>query len=150
MTPEELRPLLKIARRRPVTCAVATTKDRQGVVLLDKKLKPRKLAAVLKQKARAGGVELDPATIRFGRTSVDGASDAAKVTFTVHKAAPGAMKMALLPNLRPAGFQRCEFVVNEALETEPEDGEDHHPEDDGEDGDAAPGGVAEVGGAARP
>lgn len=94
------------------------------MVLLHRRLKPRKLLAELKQKARVSGMDLDTATVRFGRAAVDGASDSAKVTFTVNKAPPGPMRMLMLPQMRSAGYQRCEFVVDEALETEAEDGED--------------------------
>jgi len=148
MLPAELKPLLKLSRRRPVSCAVVLTKDRQGVALLDRKVKPRKLAATLKARAKAAGLELDPSTIRFGRASVDGASDSARVVFKVHKDAPAAMGRAMLPLLRPVGFQRCEFVTDAALEDEPEDGEDGEGEEDegGKDeGSPAGKGAAEAG-----
>ncbi len=142
----ELKPLLKLSRHRLVSCVVVLTKGRQGVVLLDKKVKPRKLAATLKAKAKAAGLELDPSTIRFGRASVDGSSDSARVVFKVHRDAPAAVGRAMLPLLRPVGFQRCEFVTDAALENEPEDGEDGAGEAD-EEGDED---GHEGGGAASP
>ncbi len=129
MSSAEMKPLLKLSRRRGVSCAVALTRDRQGVVLLHRRLKPRKLLAELKQKARVSGMDLDTATVRFGRAAVDGASDSAKVTFTVNKPPPGPMRMLMLPQMRSAGYQRCEFVVDEGLETETEDGEDADDEE---------------------
>ncbi len=129
MSSAEMKPLLKLSRRRSVSCAVALTRDRQAVVLLHRRLKPRKLLAELKQKARVSGMDLDTATVRFGRAVVDGASDSAEVTFTVNKAPPGPMRMLMLPQMRSAGYQRCEFVVDEALETETEDGEDADDEE---------------------
>ena len=131
MSTAELKPLLKLAHRRGVSCAVAMTRDRQATVLLHRRLKPRKLAAELRQKARGAGLDLDAATVRFGRATVDGASDGTKVTFTVNKAPPGPMRMLVLPQMRSAGHQRCEFVVDEALETEAEDGEDANDGDEG-------------------
>ena len=150
MTPAEMKPLLRIARRRPVACAVVLTRDRQPVLLLDRKLKPRKLAAMIRQQARNEGIDLDAATIRFGRARVDGASDAGKVTFTVHKAAPSSMRQAILPALRGAGLQRCEFVVDQALEQEGEDGQEQHPEDEQEESAQAGTGATDGAPSARP
>lgn len=139
MSAADMKPLLKLSRRRPVSCVVAMTKDKQGVVLLHRRKKPRKLMAELRRQAAAAGMELNAASIRFGRAAVDGASDSALVRFTVNKPAPGAIRMALLERLRPAGFQRCEIAVDEALETEAEDGEDEDTDDEDGAGDAAPG-----------
>ena len=137
MPAAELKPLLKLSRRRPVSCVIAITKDKQGVVLLDRRKKPRKLMSELRRQAAAAGVELNATSIRFGRVAVDGASDGTLVRFTVNKEAPGAMRMALLEQLRPAGFQRCEIVVDESLETESEDGEDEDTDDEDALGEAA-------------
>jgi len=141
MDRDELRAALRLARGQPMSCAVALTKDRQGVILLHKKLKPRKLAAKLKADAKAAGIEVDPSTIRFGRASVDGASDNGRVVFTVHKDAPAAMGRAMLPILRPAGFQRCEFTTDAQLEQEP-DGDDAGEGGQEANGAAAPGAAA--------
>ena len=162
MSAAELKPLLRLSRRRPVSCAICMTKDREGVVLLNRRMKPRKVMAELRRQATAASMGLNTSSIRFGRATVDGASDSTMVRFTVNKAAPGAMRIALLEQLRPAGFQRCEIVVDEALEAETDDGEEMD-DVDGEDGaggedgaaseDAAPGKVSGVlggGGAARP
>jgi hypothetical protein len=118
MSVAELKPLLHLARRQAVNCAIAMGKDKQGIILLHRRTKPRKLLAELRRQAKAAGTELDPTSIRFGRASVDGASDSAMVTFTVNKPAPGPMRRALLEQVRPAGFQRCEIVVDEKLESE--------------------------------
>ncbi len=137
MSAADMKPLLKLSRRRPVSCVVALTKDKQGVVLLHRRKKPRKLMAELRRQAAAAGMELNAASIRFGRAAVDGASDSALVRFTVNKPAPGAIRMALLERLRPAGFQRCEIAVDEALETEAEDGEDEDTDDEDASDEAA-------------
>ena len=125
----ELKPLLHLARRKPLGCAVAMDKGKQGHVLLHRRTKPKKLLAELKRQAKASGIELDPTSLRFGRASVDGASDSGMMTFTVNKPAPGPMRRALLEQVRPAGLQRCEIVVDEGLENEPdgEDGEGANP-----------------------
>lgn len=130
MSAAELKPLLKLSRHRPVNCVIAMTKNKQGVILMHRRTKPRKLMAELRRQATAAGMELNTTSIRFGRATVDGASDSAMVRFTVNKPAPGTIRVALLEQLRPAGFQRCEIAVDEALETETEDGEDADDEAD--------------------
>lgn len=117
----DLKLLLHVARRQAVNCAVAIAKDKQGVILLHRRTKPRKLVAELQRQAKASGLELDPTSVRFGRAAVDGGSDSAMVTFTVNKPAPGPMRRALLEQVRPASFQRCEIVVDEGLEAETDD-----------------------------
>ena len=132
MPAAELKPLLKLSRRRPVSCAIAMAKDRTGVVLLHRRTKPRKLMAELRRQAAAAGIELNTGSIRFGRAEVDGGSDSMLVRFTVNKPAPEAMRRSLLAQVRPAGFQRCEITVDEGLETEAE-GDDDGDDEDGDD-----------------
>jgi len=125
MTAAELKPLLHLVKRQAVNCAVAMDKNKQGIILLHRRTKSKKLLAELKRQAKAGGIELDTTSLRFGRVSVDGASDAGMATFTVNKPAPGPMRRAMLEQVRPAGLQRCEVVVDESLENETdEDGPD--------------------------
>lgn len=127
----ELKPLLRLARRRGVSCAIAMTKAKQGVILLHRRMKPKKLREEMKRQAKAAGMDLDTASVRFGRVTVDGASDSGLARIEVNKPAPGPVRAALLPTLRKAGCQRCELVVNDGLEAEPDDGEDADDEDDG-------------------
>lgn len=145
MSLAEMKPLLHLARRQVVSCAITMDKDKQGIILLHRLTKPRKLLAELKRQAKAAGVELDPTTLRFGHVSVDGASDSGLATFTVNKPTPGPMRRAMLEKVRPAGLQRCEIVVDKALEDEPEDGGDA----DGSGGSAADAGGGTAGHQAR-
>ncbi len=145
MSPAEMKPLLHLARRQVVSCAITMDKDKQGIILLHRLTKPRKLLAELKRQAKAAGVELDPTTLRFGHVSVDGASDSGLATFTVNKPTPGPMRRAMLEKVRPAGLQRCEIVVDKALEDKPEDGGDA----DGSGGSAADAGGGTAGHQAR-
>lgn len=142
MAKAKLKPLLKLSRRRPVSCAICFSKDRDGIIFLHKRMKPRRALAELRRKAKALGLDLNLATLRFGHAQVDGASDSQKVRLTVNKMSPGAMRLALLTHLRPAGFQRCEILVDEALDStlddedddeEVEDDDDEEDEDDEED-----------------
>ncbi len=124
MSPAEVKQLLHLARRQAVNCAIAMDKAKQGHILMHRRTKPKKLLAELRRQAKAAGIEVDPTSLRFGRASVDGASDSGMVTFTVNKPAPGPMRRALLEQVRPAGLQRCEIIVDEGLENEAEDGGD--------------------------
>jgi hypothetical protein len=134
MTKAEIKPLLRLSRRRPISCAICMTKDGEGVVLLNRRVKPRKVMAQMRRDAKEAGLALNFPTLRFGRAAVEGGSDSQKVTFTVNKLVPGAMDRALLLILRPAGYQRCEIVVDEGLESETDEGEEGEGDDDDEYG----------------
>ena len=124
MPAAELKPLLVLSKRQAVGYAIGMTRDKQGVVLLHRRKKPRKLMAELLRQAKAAGADLNRATMRFGRATVDGASDSSTVHFTVNKHVPDALRVKLLERLRPVGFQHCDIVVDEDLESESEDGEE--------------------------
>ena len=143
MSAAELKPLLMQSKRKPVSCVIGMTKDKQGVLLLDKKVKPRKLLAEAKTQARSAGLELDLVSLRFGRASVD-AADSGTVQFVVNKDAPGALRPKLVEKLRPAGIRKCEIGVDAALESESEDDEPGAAPDSG-DGTGRPGAGAEPG-----
>ena len=121
MSAAEMKPLLHLSKRQPVSCVVCLTKDKLGVILLHRRLKPRKLMADLRTQATGAGLELDRSTLRFGRATVDGGSDSSKVHISVNKTMPDAVRLKVLERLRPAGFQHCEIVVDERLETEADD-----------------------------
>lgn len=118
MSPAEMKPLLLLSKREPVFCAVALSKDKQGLILLDKRTKARKLAAVLKSTAAEKKIDLDLATVRFGTASVDTEKDASLVAFKVNKEPSAALRPKLLEQLKRAGFTKCNIAVDAALETE--------------------------------
>ena len=130
MTHAELKPLLRLSRRRPLACAICMTKDNEAVLLVDRRIKPRKVMAQMRRDAKDSDIALNLPTLRFGRAAVDGGSDSQKVTFTVNKLVPGAMSRALLLLLRPVGYQRCDIVVDEGLETETDEGVEGGEDDD--------------------
>lgn len=132
MSVSEMRPLLHLSKRQPVNCAVGLTKDKQGVILLHRRTKPRKLMADLLKK-QSNELKLDRASLRFGHASVDGASDSTTVHFTINKASPDTLRLKLLEQLRPVGFQHCDVIVDGSLETEAEDDADEGSDDDGDD-----------------
>ena len=124
MDPKEMKPILAESKRgRPAACAIALTKDKDGVILLDKRKKPKKLLAELKKQATDLGLELETTTLRFGRAVVDADTDPKLLSLTVNKEAPGAMRPRLLEQIKKAGFSKLEIVVDANLEAEPEEDE---------------------------
>lgn len=124
MDPKEMKPILAESKRgRPAACAIALTKDKDGVILLDKRKKPKKLLAELKKQAGDLGLELETTTLRFGRAVVDADTDPKLLSLTVNKEAPGAMRPRLLEQIKKAGFSKLEIVVDANLEAEPEEDE---------------------------
>jgi len=121
MSPAEMKPLLLLSKREPVSAVIGLTKGKEGVVFLAKKVKPRKLVAQVKKQAADANIELDMTSLRFGRAAVNSAVDSALVTFTVNKEAAGALKPKLLPQLKKVGFAKCEIVVDASLENEDDD-----------------------------
>lgn len=121
MAAAELKPLLNLSKRQPVSCVVALMRDKTAVILLDKKVKPRKLAAQMKRDAAGRKMELDANSVRFGRAAVDGQGNGSLVVFTLNKPPVGGMHQKVLAKIKPAGFQKCDFKVDEAVETETDD-----------------------------
>lgn len=119
MSVAEMKQLLAKAKRgSPISCAIGMSKDKEAVLLLDRKKKPRKVIAELKKQAAEAGLEVAGASMRFGRAEIDGAEDARTVVFVVNKEAPGMVRAALVKLLRPAGFGQVEITVDEGLEDE--------------------------------
>ena len=90
MDKAELKQVLMLAKRKPVSCVIAMSKDGQAVLLLDKRVKPKKLVAELKRSAKEKSIDLEISTLRFGRAAVD---ENSSVQFTVNKESPGALRM---------------------------------------------------------
>ena len=125
MSTAEMKPILAKAKRGdPVSCVIALTKDKEGVILVDKKKKPKKLRSDLKKMAEDAGLEIEMTSVRFGRASVDTDEDAGLVTFTVNKDASGAMRPKLLERVKKAGFTKVEIIVDAAVEAESESDDD--------------------------
>ncbi|HLB96882.1 MAG TPA: hypothetical protein VJK90_04420, partial [Acetobacteraceae bacterium] len=51
MSPAEMKPLLMLSKHQPVSAVVGMTKDKDGVILLSRRLKPKKLLVQLKADA---------------------------------------------------------------------------------------------------
>lgn len=141
MSAAEMKPLLVQSKRKPVSCAVGMTKDKQGVLLLDRKVKPRKLMAELKSRAKGEGVDVDMVSVRFGRVVVDDGT----AMFTVNKPAPAALRVRLVEKLRPAGVRKVEIGVDEKLEDEGDEEEADGGEADGGEAGSARGSAGAAG-----
>ena len=123
MSPAEMKPLLMLSKREPVNAVIGMTKDHDGVILLSKRIKPKKLLAQLKTDARKAKVELDITSLRFGKAEVDTDKDSGLVMFTVNKDAPGALRMKLLELVKRVPYAKVEIDVDAIFEAEPEEDE---------------------------
>lgn len=121
MPANKMKPLLMLSKKEPVQAAICLSSDGDGLVLLDKKAKPRKVAAMLKAAAGKAKLQLNASSVRFGRAEVDPEYDTGTVRFFVNKETPGAMRAKLIENVKRASFQKVEINVDESLEDEPED-----------------------------
>ena len=87
------------------------------MILVDHLPKPRKLLASAKAQGQASSIDLDVASLRFGRVSVSGK----QVDITVNKAVGPAVELKLKPVMRTAGHPQFTINADPAIEDEPED-----------------------------
>jgi hypothetical protein len=123
MAVAKMKPLLALSKREPVNAAVALTSDGEGVCLLDKKMKPKKVLAMLKADAAKAKIQLQASTFRFGKAEVDTDYDPGMVRFFVNKEAPGNMRAKLVVVFKQIAYQKVEFNVDPTFEDEAEDDE---------------------------
>ena len=116
----KLKPLLALSKREPVNAAIALTSDGEGLILLDKKAKPRKVADMLRADAKKAGIAVVPASVRWGRAEVDTDYDAAMVRFFISKDAPGNMRVKLVEVVKRIAYQKVEINVDPAIDEEEE------------------------------
>ncbi len=121
MAPDKMKPLLALSKREPVQAAIGLTADGEGVILLHKTAKPKKVFAMLKAAAAKSKLQLNPASLRFGRAEVDTDYDAAMVRFFINKEAPGNLRLKLVEVVKRIPYQKVELNVDAALEDEPEE-----------------------------
>lgn len=127
MPPARMKALLATSKNEPVAAAIALTTEGDGIVLLHKLAKPKKVLGMLREEAQKAGLKLNNATARFGRAHVDTDYDSAMVRFFVNKEAPGTMRAKLVPVVKLASYQKVELNTDPALENEDEDGEGAPP-----------------------
>jgi hypothetical protein len=126
MTPEKMKPMLALSKREPVHAAIGLTADGEGLILLDKKAKPKKVLSMLRADASKGKLQLNAASLRFGRAEVDTDYDSGMVRFFINKDAPGNMRMKLVEVVKRIPYQKVEINVDPTLEEEPEDEAEMH------------------------
>ncbi len=122
MSPAELKPLLVMSKHDPVNAAIGMTKDHEGVILLDRRIKPKRLLALLKTEAHKAKLDLDLTSLRFGKAEID-AADSGLVVFTVNKEPPHALRLKLLEVLKRVPYAKTEIGVDQKFEDEPEEDE---------------------------
>ncbi len=123
MASAEFKPILMKSKQEPVSCALALTAEKEGVLLLHKKTKPRKLMGSLKAEATKIKLNLETASFRFGTVEVDPEVDAALVIFRVNKGVPGTFDAKFRERTKKAGFAKVQFIVDELLNEEEEEGD---------------------------
>ena len=131
MPVSSLRPLLALSKHEPVSCALGITKEKNGILLLNKLAKPKRVLADLKKQAAKIKLNLDTPLLRFGHASIDSDTDPALILFTINKEPPGALRPKLLEHLKKAGFSKVEFHIDESLEADSEEETPPPVQDDG-------------------
>jgi hypothetical protein len=115
-----MKPLLARSKKEPVNCAFALTAKKEGILLLDKKMKPKQLMAELKKKATKLKLDLDNQTMRFGRAEVDSEENPTLLNFIVNKDTGNAVRVKLLEHVKKAGFAKLELKVDDGFDAEPD------------------------------
>ncbi len=121
MSAGDMKPLLALSKREPVFCAIGITADGDGVIFMDKKAKAKKCLAMLKAAAGKEKIQLQAATLRFGKAEVDTDYDSGMVRFFINKDAPGNMRVKLLEVIKKVPYQKVEINVDPSFEEELED-----------------------------
>ena len=121
MSAADLKQILATAKRgESPACVVALTTSKDGIILVDKRKKPKALRAALIKLADATGLELAKPSIRFGRATVDTDNAPGLLTLTVNKDPAGGMELHILKVLKKSGFTKVEITTDTGLENEPE------------------------------
>ena len=124
MAPDKMKPLLALSKREPVQAAIGLTSDGEGVILLDKKAKPKKVFSLLKSSAAKAKLQLNTSSLRYGRAEVDTEYDSGMVRFFINKEAPGNLRIKLVEVIKRIPYQKVEINVDPSLEEEPEEDQD--------------------------
>ena len=73
----KMKPLLALSKKEPVQAAIGLTADGDGIILLDKKAKPKKVASLLKSAAGKAKLQLNSASLNanFTNRTVDASAN---------------------------------------------------------------------------
>ena len=121
MSPAEMKPLLLLSKREPINAVIGMTKSHEGIILLSRRVKPKRLLAQLKLDAHKLKIDLDLTSLRFGRAEVDTDKDSGMIVFKVNKDAPGALRLKILELVKRVPYEKVEIEVDGKFESEPED-----------------------------
>jgi hypothetical protein len=128
MAAAQMKPLLALSKQEPVQAAIGLTANGEGLILLDKRAKPKRVFSMLKAGAAKAKLQLNAASLRFGRAEVDTDYDPGMVRFFVNKDAPGNLRLKLVEVVKRIPYQKVEINVDRSLELEPEEDDAHQPE----------------------
>ena len=132
MSAAEMKPILAVAKREPVSVSLGLTGDKSAAIMVSKRAGPKKVRSQMRAEAKKLKIEIESGTIRFGMAMVD-EEDGGLLLFRVNKAPSGALVTKVRERMRKAAWSKIEFVVDETLEEAPEE------EGEGEQaGDSAP------------
>jgi len=121
MTADKMKPLLALSKREPVQAAIGLTADGEGIILLDKKKRPKGVLSAMKADAAKAKIQLNNGSLRFGRAEVDTDYDSGMVRFFINKDAPGTMRVKLIEVVKRIPYQKVEINVDPSLEEEQEE-----------------------------
>lgn len=123
MAVDKMKPLLALSKRDPVQAAIGLTTEGEGLILLDKKAKPKKVLSLLRGAAAKAKLQLNTSSLRFGRAEVDTEYDSGMVRFFINKDAPGNMRVKLVEVVKRIPYQKVEINIDPSLEEESEEDE---------------------------
>jgi hypothetical protein len=128
MPADKLRPLLALSKREPVQAAVGLSGDGEGLILLDKKASPKKVASMMRGLATKAKLPLNGGSIRYGRALVDPDADSSLIQFFLNKDAPGTLRPKLLEVVKRLAYAKVEISVDTAIDLAPEEDEGQQTE----------------------
>jgi hypothetical protein len=112
MSTAEMKPILTRAKRGgEVSCVVGLTKDKDGVILLDRRIAPKQLRDQLKKQAEKIGLELADSSLRYGTATVDSEEDPKMLMLSINKQGAGVLEQKLRERVKSAGFKDVELTV---------------------------------------
>lgn len=112
-----MKTLLKSIKKegdKELSCVFCMSKAKEAVIVLARRVNPKKLRDQLVKDAKEAGLALDVRSARFGRASVDDNDDTV-LRITVNREPPGVqMHAQVKKRFRPVGFSDVVFQRGEA------------------------------------
>jgi hypothetical protein len=112
MSTADMKPILLEAKRGgEVSCVVGLSREKDGVILLDKRTPPKQLRDQLKKQAQEIGLELEASSLRYGTARVDAKEDPKVLSIAINKQGAGVLEQKLRERLKSAGFKEVEITI---------------------------------------